>query len=57
MHERVHDSFLVYFFDFFSRGSLYDDVLESLSDVRRHATENLRKIREKSQTLNGKTPD
>lgn len=35
------------------RGSLYDDVLESLSDVRRHAMENMRKIRERSGTLKG----
>ncbi|XP_028417505.1 uncharacterized protein LOC114541907 [Dendronephthya gigantea] len=33
------------------RGSLYDDVLESLSDVRRQAMENMRKIRERTGTL------
>ena len=38
--------------DYF-RGSLYDDVLESLSDVRRQAMENMRKIRERSGTLKG----
>ena len=35
------------------RGSLYDDVLESLSDVRRQAMDNMRKIRERSGTLKG----
>ena len=38
----------------FSRGCLYDDVLENLSEVRRHAMENMRKLREKSGTLKGK---
>jgi hypothetical protein len=35
------------------RGSLYDDVLENLSDVRRQAMDNMRKIRERSGTLKG----
>ena len=39
--------------DYF-RGSLYDDVLESLSDVRRQAMDNMRKIRERSGTSKGK---
>ena len=39
--------------DYF-RGSLYDDILESLSDVRRQAMDNMRKIRERSGASKGK---